>query len=250
MERINMNAQPGTATQGYKRNLRNYVLDKRFQLKFTSYVLGLTILVAGFLGVFLWSTTHRLLLQAEVAVDARSLAAEKSKELGNVILSNELLHKMNDDSFEEQFKKRSADIDAEYEVEKQAIIEARAQLLRQQKWALGGLVGALLAFIVFVGIAGILATHRIVGPLFRMRKLSQELATGKFPAPPHGLRPHDEMKETFEAFTLMVQNLRQNQGAVLNSVSQIIALAERQSVNDSVLQEMRALESRLKSTLE
>lgn len=245
-----MSVQPEVTSASHKRNIRNYILDARFQLKFTSYMVALTMVVAALIGLFLWQTTTRLFSEAEVAVNARSLAAEKSKELGNAVLSNELVQKMDDPAFESQLKERSAAIDREYEREREAIIASRAALLLQQKQALQGLIGALVALIVFVGAAGIVATHRIVGPLFRIRRLSEELSSGKFPLPPHGLRPHDEMKDTFEAFIQMVQTLRGNQGTLLVLATQALETAERSRADAEVVRSLSALQKRLKNSLE
>src|SRR5580658_3242280 len=79
-----------------KRYLRNYLLDARFQLKFTAYAVGATLIVVALLGVFLWVTSQRLFRETESAVDARSKAAETSKDLGNAALGNTLLAHMND----------------------------------------------------------------------------------------------------------------------------------------------------------
>ena len=56
----------GTPTTGpdRKRYLRNYLLDARFQLKFTFYIVAIALCVACILVGFLWSTSKRLLEEA------------------------------------------------------------------------------------------------------------------------------------------------------------------------------------------
>src|SRR4051812_604871 len=81
------------------RRLRNYLLDARFQLKFAGYIVVLTLIVAGMLGAFLGYTTNTLFAQAQVAVDARSKAAETSRELGTCTLNNDLAKNMDNPEF-------------------------------------------------------------------------------------------------------------------------------------------------------
>src|ERR1043165_9258714 len=89
--------QRGTGSA--KRHLRNYILDARFQLKFTSYIVAIALCVATLLGGFLWTTSKRLLEEAEVAVDAREKAAQTSKELSNATLSNMAMEPLNEPAF-------------------------------------------------------------------------------------------------------------------------------------------------------
>src|SRR5262249_48727279 len=155
------------------------ILDARFQLKFTSYLVGAALTIALLLGGFLWGSSRTLLRQTEEAVEARGRAAETSHELGNVALSSALLEHVNDPAFTAQVERRSRDIDLRYERERDAIEAQRAQLVRQQQWTWVGLVAALLAFIVFIGLAGIVMTHRIAGPIFRMKRLASEVGLGR-----------------------------------------------------------------------
>src|SRR5688500_13259241 len=85
-----MSTQPVATTGSYKRQARNFLLDARFQLKFASYIVGITLVLAALLGVFLYRTTNHLFAQAQSAVDARSSAAESSRELGIATLNNDL----------------------------------------------------------------------------------------------------------------------------------------------------------------
>src|ERR1700749_3574333 len=123
------------------RKLRNYLIDARFQLKFASYIVVLTLIVAGALGVFLMYTTSTLFGQAQAAVDARSKAAETSKELGTCTLNNDLAKNLDNPAFDKQLAERSSAIDKAYEAEKNAVIEEKASLVKQQQLTLIALIG-------------------------------------------------------------------------------------------------------------
>src|SRR5262245_1013869 len=115
------------------RKVRNFLLDARFQLKFAGYIVVLTLIVAGMLGAFLGYTTSTLFAQAQVAVDARSKAAETSKELGTCTLNNDLSKNLDNPDFDKQLTARSEAIDKAYERERADVIEAKSQLVTQQK---------------------------------------------------------------------------------------------------------------------
>ena len=244
------NSAPPKTAGSANRKLRNYVLDARFQLKFASYIVGITLLVSGLLGVFIWRTTNTLFHETSVAVEARSRAAETSKELGNATLSNEILQHMDDPAFEKQIREKSDAIDKAYEAEKNAIIEARDQLLRRQQVTLWALVGGLFAFVVFVGLASIVATHKIVGPLLRVKRMAREVADGKLRVPAYGLRPGDELKDLFDVFSSMVKALRDREEDDLKNVGVALQIADRTGANDELVRQLRVLEANVKGKLD
>lgn len=233
-----------------QRKWRNYLLDARFQLKFTAYVVAITLVVCAALGAFLYSTTSTLFREMEVAVEARGQAAETSKELGKATLSNEVLQHMDDPAFEKTLLARSADIDRAYEAETQAISAARDELVRRQRLTLFALFGGLLAFIVLVAFACIVATHKIVGPLHRVKRMAAEVAAGKLAPPSYGLRPGDELRDVFEAFASMVGALRNRGEAELSRVSAALEVAEREKASEELIRALQTLEAKMKGRLE
>jgi nitrogen fixation/metabolism regulation signal transduction histidine kinase len=228
------------------RKVKNFLLDARFQLKFAGYIVVLTLIVAGMLGAFLGYTTSTLFAQAQLAVDARSKTAETSKELGTCTLNNDLAKNLDNPDFDKQLTERSNAIDKAYEAEKAAVIEAKSQLVTQQKVTLIALVGGLLMFVAFIGLASIVTTHRIVGPLFRVKRMANEVSGGKLRPPQYGLRPGDELKDVFEAFSAMVGSLRARQEADLKAIAAVIAAAKEKGQDTTLLEKLRAeLQARL-----
>ncbi len=222
------------------RRFKNFLLDARFQLKFAGYIVVLTLIVAGMLGAFLGYTTTTLFNQAQVAVDAQSKAAETSKELGTCTLNNDLAKNMDDPDFMAQLQKKSEDIDRKYEADRLETVERRTQLVTQQKVTLLALVGGLLMFVAFIGLASIVTTHRIVGPLFRVKRMANEVSTGKLKPPSYGLRPGDELKDVFEAFASMVTFLRAKHEADLKALVEGIARLKAQGHDVTALEKLAA----------
>jgi methyl-accepting chemotaxis protein len=191
-----------------RRQLRNYLLDKRFQLKFAAYFVALTLGVAGVLGAFLVSSTDSLFAEMQGAVDARSKAAQTSRELGTCSLNNELTRNLDNPDFARSLAARSKAIDDAFEAETQAVMQQRGELVARQKRTLALLVAALLLFVMLVAVGSIMITHRIVGPLFRLKRMAREVATGVLRPPTYGLRPGDELVEVFDIFAEMITRLR------------------------------------------
>ncbi len=214
---------PQAAPAPYKRRLRNFLLDARFQLKFASYIVGITLVISAFLGIFLYKNAINIFAQVDQAVQARSKAAETSKQLGLCTLNNDMAKNLDNPDFTAQLQERSEKIDREYDQEEQAIVAARKELLKQQQVTALGLAGALAIFIFVVGMGAIIATHRIVGPLFRVKRMANEVAGGKVVPPTYGLRPSDELKDVFDAFANMVTKLRDRQVADAAEVEAAIA---------------------------
>jgi len=228
-----------------KRYLRNYLIDARFQLKLTLYAVGATLVVVALLGTFLWSTTQELFRETESAVEARSKAAETSKELGNVALSQALLEKFNDPTFATKLQEQSTAIDKKYDAEKAAILGQYQQLRRNQQMTLWVLVGGLLGFVIFVGFGAILTTHKIVGPLFRFRRMAHEVSEGHLRLPTYGLRQGDEFKDVFESLAKMIQYLRDCEEGDIRKIQDALARAEGQAAAEPLTELAKAKQRRL-----
>ncbi|HZH04552.1 MAG TPA: HAMP domain-containing protein, partial [Myxococcaceae bacterium] len=231
------------------RRLRNYLLDSRFQIRFTLYVVGATAVVAGLIGAFLWGTASRLLREVEGAVEARSSAAETSKELSQATLSNKLFQHFNDPAFEAQLREQSKLIDAKYEAERAAIVAQRAELVRQQRLLAWVLIGGFATLTLLIAFGSIVATHRIVGPLYRIKKMAQEVARGHLTDPSRQLREHDEFKDLFEEFAQMVRSLRENQGEEIRRLRLAIEALEQGESPKETLVELRRLRAGMEGRL-
>ncbi len=191
------------------RKLRNFLLDARFQLKFAAYFVVLSLLVAGVLGVFLVRTTSSLFSQISASVEARKKAAETSRELGVCTVNNELAANMDDPELVASLADKSKTIDAAFEAERRAAQEASVEVQRQQQYTLYALLGVLAGFIFLVAAMAIVITHRIVGPLFRIKRMAREVGSGMVRPPTYGLRPSDELQDVFAVFAEMVTQLRE-----------------------------------------
>lgn len=230
-----------------KRRWRNYLLDADLQLKYASWVAAFIVLVGGVAGIALWRSQRSLIEEAESAVAARSRAAEVSRELSNAVLSKELLARFNDPAFVAQFEGEAKEIEKRYEAEQKEVLAQRAKLVTRQQIALWTLVGALVGLFLFAVMGTIVLTHRMVGPLFRIRRIVGEITEGKLETPAYGLRQGDELQELFEEFTRMVKSLKAREVENLERTTRVIAALERAGASPEATSELRAMQEEFRS---
>lgn len=218
-------AQGQPAQQGGRQNrkFKNFLLDARFQLKFAAYFVAMTLVVAALLGVFLVRTTDSLFSQVNASVESRQKAADVSRELGTCSLNNDLAKNMDDPDLAAKLAEKSKAIDDAYEAEKQSVLQQRAELVKQQQYTLVALIGMLAGFTLLIAFGAIVITHRIVGPLFRIKRMAREVAGGLLRPPSYGLRPGDELQDVFEIFATMIKELRSRSEADLKVIDAALA---------------------------
>ncbi|WP_224366903.1 signal protein [Hyalangium versicolor] len=232
-----------------KRQWRNFLIEPKFQLKFAAYLITVTLVLAAVLGVFLYRNTRALLDEAGHSLEARSRAADASRELSNTALSNELIQKMGDPVFVAQLQATSKAIDERYEAERAAIVGEREALVRHQRNMWLVFMGTLGGFLVLITLATIVLTHRVAGPLMRIRRMVKDVASGQIRPPPYGLRETDELKDIFDATRGMMHVLRkQNEDDVL-VLSHALERAQQEGVKGDWVEDLRSLESRIKGRL-
>ena len=73
-----------------------------------------------------------------------------------------------------------------------------------------------------IGVAGIIFTHKIAGPIFKMKRLMRQVGEGKLVVK-EKLRKGDELHHFFETFEKMVENLRTNQRGEIRRLEEVYA---------------------------
>jgi HAMP domain-containing protein len=232
-----------------KRKWRNFLLEPRFQLKFTVYLVAVSVVLAALLGAVLFRNTQALLNEASMAVEARSQAAEASRELSNATLSNELLNRMGDPIFVARLQATSREIDARFDAERAAVVAQRAELVRRQRLMWLVLGGSLVGLLVLIALVSIVLTHRVAGPLMRIRRMVNEVAAGQLRPPPYGLREKDELKDIFDATRAMIHVLRKQQEDDMLVITHALERAKQQGLTGEWLEDLKALETRIRARL-
>ena len=190
-----------------QRKVRNYLIDRRFQLKYTGMVLLVTVTVAGGLGYLAYgfsrgqteALTAQIMAQPDLAADTASdleeFAQQEDRKIRNAIF-----------------------------------------------------VGVLLLTLA-LGLTGIIVTHRVVGPAYRMRRLFEHVGEGKFEVTT-GIRKGDELQELFHSFADMVESLRDQRAEEIEQLEETLIKMESAGVQSAYITELRAVLERIRKTVD
>ena len=198
---------PAKQGKPVKRHLRNFLLDPRFQLKYTGMVVAVTMLVASLLGAVAYSFS-----QGQTELLTVNIAA-------------------------------SPDIDPAAAADLAGYAEAE-----DQKVLLGIIAGILLMGFALAA-TGIIVTHKIIGPAYKMRLLLNDVAAGHLKLKGR-LRKGDELQELFEAFANMVESLRESQSREVAELDAALEEARADGVGESALLHIIEVRDRMKATLD
>ena len=190
-----------------QRRMRNYLIDRRFQLKYTGMVLLVTVTVAGGLGYLAYgfsqgqteALTAQIMAQPDLAADTASDLEEFAQQ--------------------EDRKIRNA------------------------------IVAGVLLLTLALGLTGIIVTHRVVGPAYRMRRLFEHVGEGKFEVTT-GIRKGDELQELFHSFADMVESLRDQRAEEIEQLEETLIKMESAGVQSAYITELRAVLERIRKTVD
>lgn len=186
-----------------KRRLRNYLLDARFQLKYTGMVVGVTLIVATILGYVAYEQSHA---QTEMMTINLAMAGETA-------------------DFIEQTAR-----------------EADQQLLLR-------IIGGIAILVLSLAFTGIIVTHRVVGPAFKMKSLFRHVADGHLKL--YGrLREGDELQDVFLEFERMIERLRANQRDEITQLESVIERARASGTAGAIVDELVTLRDRMEKELQ
>lgn len=182
-----------------KRRMRNFLLDKRFQLKYTLAVVLFSSLISAGLGYFLYKA-HR---------ESSRVASLDDPDLDGALA--------------------------------EVLREEDRKVVVYLVVFLGGLVLCLSA-------VGIVATHKIAGPAYSMRRTLSTIADGKLPRV-RALRKGDELQAVAEELRRMAASLRQSEEHDLGVLQEILpALDDRPEARTGIEQLIQRKKERLEDT--
>jgi nitrogen fixation/metabolism regulation signal transduction histidine kinase len=255
--------QPAQATGRHQRSIKNYLLDPAFQLKYTGFLVAVALALSAGLGAVLWSTSQEVLSQSRTAVSQGQETVKRGKELVKTsqdlskVVQMNIAEKYADNPetaalFNQGAEKKAQELDAEQKrLEAEADrLDRQGQLVEQQQATiLTTLVVALSLLVVLIGLAGIVVTHKIAGPIFKMKRQLNELGQGKLKMPSK-LRKGDELVDFFTAFEEAVARLRDRQAAEIQQLDGVIASLEAAGIAADKLRPVRDLRDQMQAELD
>lgn len=246
----------------HQRSVKNLLLDKKFQLKYTGYLVAIATILSVSLGLILWRTSAQVIRQGE-----RSAAqGEQIVELGRVVVGESrkvsAVVRMNivkdpiyqDDpdllaAFNSDAKKQDELLEKQrlqLEQQRSALVEQAVSLQEFHRIMLISLAGILTLLVACIGAAGIFVTHKVAGPIFKMRRHLKEVTEGHLEVP-WGLRKGDELVEFFDTFREMVGALRAEREAQIKRLQEIAQMAQGES--PKVAEKLAEFEAELQRSL-
>lgn len=190
-----------------QRRIRNYLLDRRFQLKYTGMVLLVTVSVASGLGYVAYRFSR-----GQTEALAAHIAAQPD---------------LDDDT--------ASDLERFAKQEDRKIRNA--------------IIAGVLLLTFALGVTGIIVTHRVVGPAYRMRRLIDHVGEGKLQVTT-GIRKGDELQELYQSFAQMVESLRDQRAEEIEQLEDTLIKMEAAGIQSAYLTELRALLDRIRKTVD
>lgn len=243
-------ATPSARPQ-YKRSFKNYLIDSRFQLKYTSYMLIAALVVAGVLGSFLWQTSQSVVEQSKSVAEQSRKVAEESRKVSDIV-------KMQiekdpeygaDPLLAKAFSGASSSSDAELLKQQQSVAKQQQELVAQQSQMRMVIVGVMLVLVVAFGLLGIYFTHKVAGPIYKMKMLLRQVGEGKLNFQGK-LRKGDELQDFFETFAMMVDRVKDRQAKEADKLDAAIQAAQKQGASEGAVAGLIELRDEMRKSLD
>jgi signal transduction histidine kinase len=230
-------AQAAGSAPRYKRSVKNYLIDSRFQLKYTSFIIAIALVISAVLGAFLLNTSKQVVAESAKVVD-------ESKKVSDVVkmsIKNDPIYG-SDPELAKAFADASGGSDAK-------IVEQQKALEAQQQHMMYGLFGGLGLMVVLIGVLGIYFTHKVAGPIYMMKSLLKQVGEGKlnFNRRP---RKGDELQDFFEAFTVMVGDLKKRQENEVEQLTEALEAVKAAGVAEDAVAKIASVRDEMRAALD
>ncbi len=235
----------------YKRSIKNYLVDSRFQLKYTGFILILTLFISAVLGAFLWRTSQSVVEQSGKVAEQSKKVAEESRKVSDIVkmqIEKDPIYGQ-DPELAKAFGGGAAVSDAEVKKQQEEVLRQQEGLVTQQTHMRAMIVGVLGIMVVLIGILGIYFTHKVAGPIYKMKLLLGQVGEGKLNF--HGrLRKGDELQDFFETFATMVEKLKTRQHGEVEKLEKALEIARTKGATDDVLRALTDVRDEMKRSLD
>jgi hypothetical protein len=255
-----IDAMPAPQPPRPRRRLRNYLIDPRFQLRYTATLVGASMVVLGALGLVVGRTAETAAQEARGAVELATVAVEQadrafheSQTAAHALRLQRLAANADDPALARALEDELQQIDARARADfarvqaqraragaQRARIEASGARTRRGLLLGGGL------FVLFLTALGIAFTHRVVGPVYRLKQLCWKVGRGDLEIKER-LRQGDELQDLYEAFLTMVAALRANQAREVAALEIVLKKLETEKCDETSLKGLQTVIHRMRA---
>jgi hypothetical protein len=130
--------------------------------------------------------------------------------------------------------------------------ELQGQFAASDRWVLWGIVGFGVVLVISIGAVGILITHKVAGPLFKISSFFARIRDNRIGPLPASLRKGDELQEFYASFLDMHQALRLRTEEEARTLGEIVSSLETGGAAGAqkALEELRQIRRRKDESLE
>ena len=133
--------------------------------------------------------------------------------------------------------------------------ELQSQFANSDRVVLWGIIGFGLVLVLSISAVGILITHKVVGPLYKISSLFAKVRDNRLGAAPAGLRKGDELQEFYSSFREMHQAVRERVVDDVRVLGSIVSAMETSAESrapsmQQALDELRLLRKQKEDSLE
>ena len=243
-------AQPApAAAPKYKRSIKNYLLDAKFQLKWVGRIISVALAISGLMGIFLYQTSREVTEQSEKVIaqgDALITESQKNSDLVKMQIKDQYA---DSPELAATFNKSADDLDKQLQAKHAALEAQAAKTKSQQRTMMLSLVAGLTLLVVLIGLLGIYFTHKVVGPIYKMKMLLRQVGDGKLNFQGK-LRKGDELQDFFEVFAAMVEKLKARQAAEVEELEAAMKEAQATGASDAAIAKIAKVRDEMRAALE
>jgi hypothetical protein len=133
--------------------------------------------------------------------------------------------------------------------------ELAGQFANSDRIVLWGIIGFGIVLVLSISAVGILITHKVVGPLYKISSLFARVRDNRMRAAPLGLRKGDELQDFYTSFREMHEAVRERVIDDVKIVGAAVAAIEASPASSTpevqrALDELRQLKKRKEESLE
>ena len=241
-------ANNGSARPKYKRSFKNYLLDPRFQLKWTGMIITVAFVISAIMGVFLYRTSSEVTAESQKVI-AQGQELIKESQQNSDLVKMQIKDQYGDAPELDTFNSSAKELDAQLGVKQKALLSQQEATIHQQNTMLTSLVAGLALLVVLIGILGIYFTHKVVGPIYKMKMLLRQVGDGKLNF--YGkLRKGDELQDFFEVFAQMVEKLKDRQRREVTDLESAMDAAKASGASDDAIEKIQRVRDEMKAALD
>jgi len=210
-------ASPEGTHGPHKRYFRNYLLDKRFQLKYTSIVVAVTTVLSGVLGYFLY---NEIVLSQETILASDLGESQHLIEPGDHEARQVVADQIDEEFFTSMRDRSRVLVRVNLAPPEGAIATYEEDFEHEVLRKTSTLALALGVFLLILAVFWVYLTHQIAGPVWKLRILFSRV-TGENLRVVGSLRKGDELQEAFVSFSEMIGRLqehRREQAATIRAI--------------------------------